>query len=243
MATRSPKRDEALNRYLASEGKITAVELSEVLGVSASLVRKWKSLDDWEKVLALPPSERKIKVHRGAPYGNQNAVGNSGGHGTYGNQNAKGHGPPLGHKNSLKTGEYEVISLDKLESDERCLYDSISCDPVELIDENIRLLKIRERRMLKRLTLLYQQKEKISLAQTSAEWGKHDEETSPRRKSVTKTEQFLVDKIIALEDALSRVQDRIMNAVERKCRILEGMSGGKKQSTSISFSFDRGDVL
>lgn len=241
---RSSKRDEALHRFLASDGKITSVELAGLLGVSDSLMRKWKSLDKWSAILAMPPEERRkhIKAHIGAPFGNKNAVGNPGGHGTIGNKNAVGHGPPKGTQNNLQTGEYEVISLDNLEEEEQQLYDSISCDPVELIDENIRLLKIRERRMLKRLTLLYQQKEKISLSQSSAEWGKHDEETAPRRKSITKTEQFLVDKIIQLEDALSRVQDRIMNAVERKCRLLDKMSVSSEKGHSITFSFDRGDL-
>lgn len=240
MAARSPKRDEALRRYLASEGKLTATELAEMLDVSMSQIRKWKSQDKWEATLALPPEERNVPKHIGAPFGNKNAVGNPGGHGTYGNQNAKGHGAPLGNKNNLRTGEYETISLDVLTDDEKDFYDGISCDPIALIDENIKLLKIRERRMLQRLTDLNEQKDKISLRTTYAEWGKHDDAKEPKRKTVTEQEQFLLDKILALEDALSRVQDRIMRAVDTKLKLLDDIGGGTRKE-QITFSFSRGD--
>ena len=243
MTARSPKRDEAIQRYIASDGKLTASELAEKVGVSASQIRKWKSLDKWDYVLSLPPNERKIKKQIGGPYGNKKAVGNKGGHGTYGNQNAKGHGAKPGNTNSLKTGEYATICADALSGHEKELFDSISCDPISLMDENIRLLKIRERRMTLQLNKLQSQTENITLKTTHAEWGKKDEKDSPRMKSVTQQEQLLLDKVLAVEEAISRVQDRLMRAIESKCRMLEKIeeqaSALEGNNAPVMFTFNR----
>lgn len=228
MAARSPKRDEALRRYLASDGKLKAAELADFLKVSISQVRKWKSVDKWDELLAMPPEQRGLAKKRGAPYGSHNARGNKGGHGgPYGNKNAAGPHNIDRSKIPIKTGEYATICYDTLTDEEKILYENISCDPITLVDENIRLLKIRERRMtlnLLKLRELRDKKEhegKFSLQVTHAEWGKNDANDSPRHKSVTKQEQPLIDKILEVEEAISRVQDRIMRAVESKCRMME----------------------
>lgn len=81
---RSPDRKKALAMWFASGKEMKPGEIAEKLGISAGLVRKWKSLDEWEK----QPEPRP-----GAPKGNQNAVGNRGGHGgPYGNDKAVKHG-------------------------------------------------------------------------------------------------------------------------------------------------------
>lgn len=81
---RSPKRSKALTMWLKSHREMKLVEIAAKLNVSDSLVRKWKSLDQWDEIPHLPGK-------RGAPYRNRNAVGNKGG-APKENQNAVKHG-------------------------------------------------------------------------------------------------------------------------------------------------------
>lgn len=244
MAARSPKRDEALRRYLASNGKLKAAELSRIVGVSVSQIRKWKSVDAWDQLLAMPPEMRPLAKKNGAPYGSHNARGNRGGPGGKpGNKNAAGPHRRARDTYAIKTGEYATICVDTLTEKERELYKSISCDPIQLVDENIRLLKIRERRMTLNLMKLQREKDKISLQTTHAEWGKNDEPNKPRRKSVTSQEQLLIDKIIEVEEAISRIQDRLMRTVESKCRMLAKIEkeaeGLDSSNAPVVFTFQR----
>jgi uncharacterized protein YjcR len=81
----SPKRFQALRIWLKSGREKKPKQIAEELGIGANLVRKWKCVDEWEKIPVTPPK-------RGAPYRNKNAVGNKGGGAPEGNQNAIKHG-------------------------------------------------------------------------------------------------------------------------------------------------------
>lgn len=48
---RDPKRDEAKQLYLESEGKMLLKDIAERLEKSASQIRKWKNLDKWDELL------------------------------------------------------------------------------------------------------------------------------------------------------------------------------------------------
>lgn len=69
------------------------VDIAKELGVSDSLIRKWKFQDKWDEI--------PIKRPRGAPKGNKNAVGNKG-------------GAPKGNQNALKHGLYRKLLPDEL---------------------------------------------------------------------------------------------------------------------------------
>lgn len=101
----SPKRSEALKIWLKSGKKKKPKEIAEELGVSPNQIRKWKSIDKWEDN---PDSVPK----RGAPYGNQNAVGNKG-----------GPGGPIGNTKAVKHGLFRKWLPDDEEAKE--IYDSI----------------------------------------------------------------------------------------------------------------------
>lgn len=82
----SPHRLKALKIWLKSGREMKPKQIAEQIGVSASLVRKWKSIDKWDEIPDTPPK-------RGAPYRNKNAVGNRGGPGgPVGNDKAVKHG-------------------------------------------------------------------------------------------------------------------------------------------------------
>ncbi len=85
---RSPKRDLAYQLWLDSEKKKKLKDIAAEIGVSETQVRKWKNQDKWNSNVT---NEAKSNVTKrgGAPKGNKNAVGNSGGAAPNRNSNAE----------------------------------------------------------------------------------------------------------------------------------------------------------
>ncbi|SDL20027.1 phage terminase small subunit [Natronincola ferrireducens] len=79
---RSPNRDAAHELYKNHNGNITSKEIAEILNEKVSNINTWRVKDKWRKSL------NKV----GAPYNNQNAVGNKGGGAPQENQNARTYG-------------------------------------------------------------------------------------------------------------------------------------------------------
>ena len=65
---RNPERDNSLQRYLESDGKISTAELAQLAGVPEVRIRKWKSEDNWDEALKNKPRKR------GGQKGNKNAA-------------------------------------------------------------------------------------------------------------------------------------------------------------------------
>lgn len=128
----------------------------------------------------------------------------------------KSTGPPpdkmRGNKNAVKTGEYETIWLDTLDDDERVFFDAINTDAAKQIDEEIRLITIRERRMMKRIQALNKQKQVLEEITDSDEFG------------VTKRYVDVSVRIQQIEEALTRVQREKVRLIELKHRI-ESVTG------------------
>lgn len=78
---RSPNRDKSYELYVEHNGKISSQEIADKLNEKINNINTWRVQDKWSKRL------NKI----GAPFGNQNAVGNSGGAPDE-NQNARTYG-------------------------------------------------------------------------------------------------------------------------------------------------------
>ena len=135
---RSPNRDKAYQLWMESGKTRQLKEIAAELGVSEEQVRKWKNKDQWDKV-TLPNSKGNVTKQKGGQPGNKNAVG----HG--------GTGPP-GNKNAVTTGEFETLLFDCLDEDEKILAAAVPEDKKQLLLQEIRLLTVRERRMLKRIS-------------------------------------------------------------------------------------------
>ena len=216
---RDPRRDEAKKIWLESNGEKQLKEIASELNVSDSQVRKWKSQDKWSAELKSNVTNGKSNVTNqgGAPIGNQNAKGNKG------NSRAS---PPMGNKNALKTGEYETIFFDTLSDEEKDIYSSLNNDPSIVLSEEIRLLKIRQLRMMKRIK--------------EAESGLNDEEVdrlqqlrkikTPIEKDGKKLEikrevmqdvqvsrktYRKIDDILSIEDALTRISNQLTKAIKQ----------------------------
>ncbi|MDW3608485.1 phage terminase small subunit [Enterococcus faecium] len=216
---RDPRRDEAKRIWLESNGEKRLKEIASELNVSDSQIRKWKSQDKWSAELKSNVTNGKSNVTNqgGAPIGNQNAKGNKG------NSRAS---PPKRNKNALKTGEYETIFFDTLSDDEKDIYSSLDDDPSFVLSEEIRLLKIRQLRMMKRIK--------------EAESGLNDEEVdrlqqmrkvkTPIEKDGKKLEikrevmqdvqvsrktYRKIDDILSIEDALTRISNQLTKAIKQ----------------------------
>ncbi|MDU3028163.1 MAG: phage terminase small subunit [Enterococcus faecalis] len=201
---RDPRRDKAKKIWLESNGDKQLKEIASELNVSDSQIRKWKSIDKWS-------AELKGNV-----------------------TNAKGNvtnRPPLGNKNAIKTGEYEIIFADMLSDEEKDIYSNLNDDPFFILNDEIRLLKVRQFRMMKRIK--------------EAEKGLNDEEVerlqqlrkikTPIEKDgrkleikrevmqdvqVTRKTFRKLDDILAIEDALTRISNQLTKAVKQQNALL-----------------------
>lgn len=259
---RSPERDMAKKMWLKSGGTMKLKDIAAALAIGETLVRKWKSQDKWAADLnSNVTNESKGNVtKRGAPKGNKNAVGNSSG-APAGNKRAVGNkggtgGPPR-NKKAVTTGEYETIWMDALEEDEQALVDQVDTDPIQQADEAIKLLSIRERRMLQRIGKLMngltekQRKVLNELKGIKDVMTVHDEKsgitktipvtrTEMVESQVEETEYRAIDDILKIEDALTRVQAQKLKAVELKNRLIDDEKQIRTALLQIELNKQRG---
>lgn len=103
---RSPDRDKAFELWKDSGGEMKLKDIATELGISDSQIRKWKNQDEWErKINSNVTNDKSNATKSGAPFGNKNAIGNSGNKNPkWGNKNAVGHGAPLQNDNAVTHG-------------------------------------------------------------------------------------------------------------------------------------------
>ena len=223
---RDPRRDQAREFWLKSNGEKLLKDIADELGVSDSQIRKWKSQDKWAKELKGNVTNAKSNVTNrgGAPPGNQNARGNKG------NKQAS---PPSGNKNALKTGEYETIFADYLTEEEKDLYSNLNDDPFFVMSEEVRLLKIRQRRMMKRiadaeaglnereLEKLYELRGRKTLVESKKSGQKIQVEVPDLVLTEMKEHSFRkIEDVLSIEEALTRVSAQLQRAVKQMNEIL-----------------------
>ena len=127
-----------------------------------------------------------------------------------GNQNAKGNkgGPGAEKRNTraLKTGEYETIYDDLLTDEEKALLKQIELDDkkYQIISE-IKILSIRERRILKKIQDLQNGKE-MSIVRMSKSSSNNVSYRDNGTLTTTEAESTL-NIVQRLEEALTRVQE------------------------------------
>lgn len=218
---RDPRRDEAKKIWLDSGGKKVLKELASELNVSDSQIRKWKSVDKWAEELKgnVTKSNSNVTNKGGAPPGNKNAKGNKGG------------SPPKGNKNAIKTGEYETIFADMLSYEEKNIYSNMNDDPYLILDEEIRMLKVRQYRMLKRIKeaesgLNDEEVERLQQLRKVKEPSVIDGKVVTVKREVLKDVQITrktfrkLDDILAIEDALTRISNQLTKAIKQQNALL-----------------------
>lgn len=183
-------------------------EIAEKYGVSLSAVKSWASRY-WKKggcnqgEKKLQPNKKKVATG-GAPKGNQNAVGNKGG------------AAPKKNKNAVKTGEFEALFFDTMEPEEKRLIDSMPTNKEKLLIQEIQLLTVRERRMLRRIEDIRTSAECSEGKETVQDMTlvKRQSGIEKGKKTDLKEYQGKLGQIQAVEDALTRVQAKKQKAID-----------------------------
>lgn len=136
-----------------------------------------------------------------AQKGNKNAKGNKGGH------------APLKNKNAVITGEYESIYKDVLNDEEIELFNEYSVkNKVKELENELKLLIIRERRMLKRIADLNSTGKDLTInsitrnKSSTTEYGGNVSESSSTYAEST------IEKVQRIEESLTRIQE-----AKRRC--------------------------
>lgn len=234
-------------------------DIAAKYNVSLATVKSWKTRYKWSKKgmqnsmhtnsEKVCNKEKSMHTKTGAPIGNKNAAG----HGApLGNKNAAGnrggHAPPR-NTNAVVTGEYQTIWLDMMDDTEKKLINAIDTDPIAQLDEDIRLLTLRERRMLKNLNDLREQdgiletKKEYGLVKTPKVVNLIDEKTGKTERIKTEEQEMalvgieenhklLIDKILRVEEALTRVQTAKTKAIESKHKIISDNAINSKDTVS-----------
>lgn len=233
---RDPRRDEAFKLFCKASGDIKNREIAQQLGISEKTVGSWKSKDNWSQKLngvlqsnerSTPKNKGSTSNKKGAPKGNQNAKGNKG------NGRASA---PTGNKNALKTGEYETIFEDFLSDEEKGIYSSLSDDPFLVLSEEIKLLKIRQRRMMQRIKdaedgLNQEEIERLQQLRKVKEPTVVDGKVVTIKREVLKDVQVSrkqfrkIDNILAIEEALTRISNQLTKSIKQLNEL--SLSGGK----------------
>lgn len=252
----NPNRNRAKEIWLEHKGKITNRQIAELIGEDEKKIAVWKQRDKWSALLngnvvqqstdvvqqnksnvvqqkEISSDGDIIKKSRGAQKGNKNAVGNRGGPG----------GTP-GNKNAVTTGEYESIWFDCLTEEEQAICGSINTDTLLQIENDIILITIRERRMMERIRQLMKgltEKEKKILQELrtlDVPITLYNENNMPSQTilipetkmvitEITETECRVIDDILKLEEALTRIQDKKTRQLALKHSIETSAKGGE----------------
>lgn len=134
----NPNKAAAKAEYIKRRKKGKKINLrvfAEEIGVRYDTLRRWRTQENWD-----------------------NAPTNKGG-APKGNKNAKGHGAPAGNKNAEKDGAYSAVLFDKLTERERQLANLAPMDAMAALQNEMRILKIREARVLDALAKYEQEDE------------------------------------------------------------------------------------
>ena len=133
---------EYIARKKAGE-KVVLKDLANELGVNYKNLCQWRKDDQWDKQLG-----RK----RGGQPGNKNCKGK---------KNAKGNdgGAPIRNKNAEKDGAYSTIFFDELTDAERESIERTEVDGKKALEEELRLLKFREGKILSKIAYYESQPE------------------------------------------------------------------------------------
>ena len=159
---RSPNREKAFELWKKSDGKRLLRDIAEELGVSETMVRKWKNQDGWES--AALPNKPETLPNKTAGNGNVTKRKPAAKGAPKGNQNAAGHGAPKGNQNHYVHGLYANPTFDMIPAEELQRLRQIDyTDEEALIIDEVILLTSRERQLLETIQKYQDAKNGLSL--------------------------------------------------------------------------------
>lgn len=166
-------------------------DIAAAVGKSERTIQKWRQKENWQR-----RPDDLAKEHRST-----NAKGNSG------NRNAKA--PPQ-NKNAAKTGEHEKLTIGELERQEKEMYQEIFSDPMQSLVHEIKMLQIRQRRMLQRL-------ENAEKSLDPDERKEYYQYKNGKRYLVNEEITFTnkMNLVISIDEALTRVSKQLTNSLKQ----------------------------
>lgn len=187
MAARSDARDKAKAEYLRRRAVGEAVnlkELAEAMGANYESLRRWKSKDGWEN---------EVKKKPGGQPGNKNSKGK---------KNAKGNkgGAPKGNKNAEKDGAYSTVLFGELADEDKEFLNKTPAGAVENLRYELKVLRWRERKILKAISEYEQEEDEERLYLTGTAMDMEMKDTPFAR-------------IQKLQEALYKVQGRAATVI------------------------------
>lgn len=194
---RSPNRYKAFEIYKENNGDITNRQIANILHEDEKVIAVWKSRDKWNNVVQQSKQScttNKNDIKKTSKQANSSWVKES--YPTMKRPN---------NKNAISTGEFESIFFDTLEDDEIELIRNIEIEKRKLLVQEIQLLTVRERRMLRRIADLKEQKATLISLKKGLERG---EETD------IKEFESSITQIQKIEDALTRVQEKKQKSID-----------------------------
>lgn len=201
--SRAPDARMEQARDLFLEGK-KLIEISDLLKIPEGTIRSWKNRYDWDNA-TLQKKKRNVAKKKGGQPGNKNAAGNRGG------------SAPGKNKNAVTTGEFETLLFDCLNLEEQRLVQAVPEDKQALLMQEIQLLTVRERRMLKRIELLRNaanEENKLAAGETGMTAVGHKKGLENDKETDLLEYRGKLGQIQNIEDALTRVQARKQAAID-----------------------------
>jgi uncharacterized protein YjcR len=181
-------------------------DIAEKYGVSINTVKSWVRRYDWAKKKKCAHKEEGCTPKkRGAPKGNKNAVGNSGG------------GAPKGNKNAVTTGEFERLFFSDLNDEEKQLIQSIEYEKKVLLRQEIALLTVREKRILQRIEEAKKKTGGLSIKDVTTRKTEITGNLLSGKQSQNETITHALstfELISRLEEALTRIQAKKIKCID-----------------------------
>ncbi len=247
---RDPNRGRAFQMYKDADGKIDLVEIASQLNISAGTVRGWKSKDKWEEqlngTLQTKVTERSKRSRGGQP-GNKNAKGSKGGSGS---------APPR-NKNAEKHGAYSTFYWDALDEEEIHLMQEISNNEEELLQQQIAMYTIRERKFMHQIKSFKEKSEKGLYVKgvtkkVRTDFDENGNKSGKAEETNTSTE-YAIKGLAALEAELTKIQRaktkcidsliRLRIADERHDYLLNGWKSKKEAENADVDNEESDDVM
>ncbi|MDR2893000.1 MAG: hypothetical protein LBV80_07950 [Deltaproteobacteria bacterium] len=151
-------------------------------------------------------------------------------------------GAPKGSKNALKTGEYETIFPESLSVEEQERMKNMNTDALVMLEDEIRLTRIRETRVLQRIAKA--REAEINIGKPTGQKSADGRDilhsamipiASTVRTSESGNEKTLHSEahsiyILKLENALTGVQLQLARLIDQKAKLMA--DAGKKDDTA-----------
>ena len=247
---RDPNRGRAFQIYKDAGGKIDLVEIASQLNISAGTVRGWKSKDRWEEqlngTLQTKDTERSKRSKGGQP-GNKNAKGSKGGSGS----------APHRNKNAEKHGAYSTFYWDTLTEEEIHLMQEISNNEEELLQQQIAMYTVRERKFMHQIKSFKEKSEKGLYINGVTKKVKTDFDESGNKvgkvEETNTSTEYVIKGLAALEAELTKIQRaktkcidsliRLRIADERHDYLLNGWNSKMEADNSDVDNEESDDVM